>query len=74
MLLVIESLLNAEEAARLAGLAESGVFVDGRQTAGAKLHKVKSNEQLKMTEQDARLIQQALGVAMERNDEFQSFA
>lgn len=74
MLLVIESLLNAEETARLAALAETGAFVDGRQTAGAKLHGVKSNEQLKMTEQDARLIQQVLGAAMERNDDFQAFA
>lgn len=74
MLLVIESLLNTEETARLAALAETGAFVDGRQTAGVKLHGVKSDEQLRMSQPDARLIQQVLGAAMERNEDFQSFA
>ena len=67
MLLTIEKFINAEETARLLGLAETGVFVDGRGTAGAKLRDVKKNEQLKTSEQDARTIHQVLSPAMERS-------
>ena len=74
MLLTIEKFLTGEEVARLLGLAETGVFVDGRGTAGAKLREVKHNEQLKMSEQDARTIHQVLSPAMDRNTAFQTFA
>ncbi len=74
MLLTIEKFLTGDEVARLLGLAETGVFVDGRGTAGAKLHDVKHNEQLKMSEPEARAIHQVLGPAMERSEAFQTFA
>ena len=74
MLLTIEKFLTADEVARLLGLAESGVFVDGRATAGAKLREVKKNEQLRPSEQDARTLHQVLSPAMERSEAFQTFA
>ena len=74
MLLTIEKFLADGEVARLLQLAETGEFVDGRGTAGAKLHEVKNNEQLKASEQDARVIQQVVGSAMERSEPFQTFA
>jgi PKHD-type hydroxylase len=73
MLLQIENFLQAEAVAMLLDLVEQGRFEDGRATAGADLQSVKSNEQLRVTEREGRVIQKVLLPAMERNQAFQSF-
>ena len=74
MLLRIPRLLNDDEITVLRDLATRGTFVDGRDTAGERLHEAKLNEQLKLTRDQATLLNETFKKAMGRNPTLQFFA
>ena len=74
MLLRIPQLLNDDEVTVLRDLAARGTFIDGRETAGQPLHGVKSNEQLKFTRDQVKLVNETLKAAMGRSSMLQFFA
>ena len=74
MLIEIETFLSAEEVGRLLDLVRDGTFEDGRRTAGAELGAAKINEQLRVGGRESQVIGGILLPAMDRNQDFQSFA
>ena len=74
MLQCIEQLLNADEVKTLQDLAAQGQFIDGRASAGERVHEVKANEELDRTREQTKLLVETLTPAVQRNETFRFFA
>ena len=73
MLIVLPQLLTEDEVKRLAELAETATFTDGRASAGGFLKGAKNNLQMEGTEEQRALLQNTMLGALNRCTEFQDF-
>ncbi len=74
MFLRLSQVLSAAEVQELMGLAEKGRFVDGRKTAGRRVHGRKNVEQLEASADQTKRIDAIVLGAFRRHMEFQYFA
>lgn len=74
MFLHLSQVLSATEVQELMGLAQKGRFVDGRKTAGKRLHGRKNVEQLEASAEETKRIDAIVLSAFRRHTEFQNFA
>lgn len=74
MFLRLSQVLSATEVQELMGLAQKGRFVDGRKTAGKRLHGRKNVEQLEASAEETKRIDAIVLSAFRRHTEFQNFA
>jgi len=74
MLQRIEQFLNADEVKTLQDLAAHGQFIDGRASAGERVHEVKANEELDRTREQTKLLVEILTPAVQRNETLRFFA
>lgn len=74
MFLRLSQVLSATEVQELMGLAQIGRFVDGRKTAGKRLHDRKNVEQLEASAEETKRIDAIVLGAFRRHTEFQNFA
>jgi PKHD-type hydroxylase len=74
MLQRIEQLLNPDETKALQHLAADGRFIDGRGSAGERVHEVKANEELERTREQTKVLVETLTPAVQRNETFRFFA
>ena len=70
MMLVIESVLTADELANIRKLIDSATWEPGRETAGAQAALLKNNEQLSHESESMRAIRQIVLAALDRHPVF----
>ena len=70
MIFCIADVLTADELATVRALADKGIFVDGRTTAGAAAAAAKHNEQLACDDDARAEIERIVAGALNRNDFF----
>lgn len=72
MILHFEDLISEDELASLIGIAARTDFVDGRESASARLADVKHNEQMSRTDPAIADVARIVGAAFERSTAFRS--
>ena len=70
MLICIPDILEWPEIKKIRAAIESGKFLDGKKTAGARARRVKNNQQMDRTTDAAKEVKAAVVAALERNQTF----